>query len=249
MIPSPYDDAAGSPWPGGIVLHPRIRTTLLASALCLSGMALVAPAAGAAPADSNQWTPFFDSGSLKGSAWADCADPIVMSVDPRALPKSQQKSAKAAFETSVKNWAKQTGLHFVYGGVTPINYNDTTYVISPVDGVDRPRHMYITLLTNAESTYLTDRVVGMAMPTAILPDNKEIIQAEGAFRTDYVANSTKEQRVAVFMHELGHTLGLGHSGSKDDIMYPIVDKQTKLGPGDIAGIKAILRPCTTPPAS
>jgi hypothetical protein len=31
-------------------------------------------------------------------------------------------------------------------------------------------------------------------------------------------------------------------------MYPIVDKQTNLGPGDIAGIKAILRPCATPPA-
>jgi hypothetical protein len=231
----------------------RIRTTLLAAAMCAGLLAVAAPPAQAAPSDSSagstQWTPFFDSGSLKDSAWANCADPIVLSVDPRQLPKAQQASAKAAFAAAVKNWAAQTGLPFAYGGVTPVNYNDTTYVISPVDGVERPRHMYITLLTNAESSYLTDQVVGLAMPTEILPANKEIIQAEAAFRTDYVAGSTREQRLAVFMHELGHTLGLGHSGSKGDIMYPIVDKQTKLGPGDIAGIKAILRPCATPPAS
>ncbi len=97
---------------------------------------------------------------------------------------------------SVKNWAQQSGIHFTFGGVTPVNYNDTTYVITPVDGVDRTRHMYITVLTNAESTYLTDRVVGFAMPTQVLPDNKEILQAEGAFRTDYVASSAKGQRIS-----------------------------------------------------
>jgi hypothetical protein len=195
------------------------------------------------------WTPFFDSGPLKGSAWANCADPIVLTVDPRALPRREQKPARAAFAASVRKWAAQSGLRFTYGGVTPVNYDDTTYVIAPVDGVDRQRHMYITVLTNAESTYLTDRVVGFAMPTEVLAENREILQAEGAFRTDYVANSPKGEQIAVFMHELGHALGLGHSTSKADIMYPIVDDQTTLGPGDIAGIKALMRPCTSPPAS
>ena len=70
-----------------------------------------------------------------GQRGANCADPIVLTVDPRALPKAQQKSAKEAFATSVKNWATQSGLRFTFGGVTPVNYNDTTYVITPADGV------------------------------------------------------------------------------------------------------------------
>ncbi len=232
----------------------RTRRTL--ASMVVTGLVVVfAPFASAAPesipaapADASGWTPFFDSGSLKDSAWSNCADPIVLTVDPRALPKAQQKSAKDAFAASVKNWAQQSGIKFTFGGVTPVNYNDTTNLITPVDGVDRARHMYITVLTNAESTYLTDRVVGFAMPTQVLPGNKEIIRAEGAFRTDDVASGSKGQRVAVFMHELGHALGLGHSTSKGDIMYPIVDDRTTLGPGDIAGIQALMRPCTTPAA-
>ncbi len=89
----------------------------------------------AAPSDAGGWTPFFDSGSLKDSAWSNCPDPIVLTVDPRALPKAQQKSAKDAFAASVKNWAQQSGIKFTFGGVTPVNYNDTTNLITPVDGV------------------------------------------------------------------------------------------------------------------
>jgi hypothetical protein len=211
-------------------------------------VAMSSPSGIAAPAASaNQWTPFFTSGSLAGSGWANCPDPIVLTVDPRQLPPAEVDSAKAAFRTSVENWSMQSGLNFAYGGVLPVNYDDATGSVTPVDGVDRPRHVYVTLLTDEQSQFLSPNVVGFAMPTLIWADKKEITEAQAGFRIDYVISTGSNKRIAVFMHELGHALGLGHSGSPADIMYEYVEDQVTLGPGDIAGIQALTRPCSTPP--
>jgi len=43
----------------------------------------------------------------------------------------------------------------------------------------------------------------------------------------------------VMIHELGHTLGLGHSNKAGAIMRPIVSNQDKLGADDIAGAQRL----------
>ena len=52
--------------------------------------------------------------------------------------------------------------------------------------------------------------------------------------------------IHLFAHEIGHILGLGHSPDEGNIMNAVVSNLTTLGPGDVAGINAVMRPCASP---
>jgi hypothetical protein len=83
------------------------------------------------------------------------------------------------------------------------------------------------------------------VPTLVLSDEKRIVGGEAVFESEYVNARSKAELIHVFAHEIGHILGLGHSPDKGNIMYSVVTDQTKLGPGDVAGITAVMRPCAS----
>ncbi len=196
------------------------------------------------PASSGgAWAVFFDSGPLEGSGWAACPEPISLSVDSEALPRSTALKAARAIVRSLQLWERQSGLAFEFTGVVPVVYDDSTGVITPEDGVERRRHLYLALLRDKDSSILSDRIVGLGEPTSVDVTNREILAGEGTFERDYVRSASEAQLVALVTHEIGHALGLGHSASRADVMYPIVSTVSKLGPGDVAGIKAVTRPC------
>lgn len=197
----------------------------------------IAPAAEAEQA----WTSLFEGTSYEGSGWSTCPEPIRVTVDTRSLKSDQRQKAKQALTAALARWNRGKFVTFDYGGELPVTVDAATGVAQPSDGILRPRHIYFTVKTAPKGTDLA--VVGLAGPLHVDPSTRTIVDASAVFQAQYVNAESKAKVGEVFAHEIGHIIGLGHSSSKKDLMYPILQGKTDLGPGDIAGAKALLKPC------
>lgn len=213
----------------------NLTTAALAAALGL--LTTVMPAS-AASAPSRDWTPI--SGSI---GWRSCA-PISWSIDPGALSPRTANRQITALDWAFDQWSEASGLEFAYAGTIPTQYVAASAELAPADGQSRPRHIYLTWLSPAGVPELTDRTSGFAAPSQVSAGT--INGGRAVFKAGYVEAVTKRapQKVrALYLHEIGHILGLGHAETPVNRMYPIVDGATSLGPGDIAGVRTLTRGC------
>jgi uncharacterized protein YbaR (Trm112 family) len=242
------------PMPEGIASHAREdrrkgerrkkrswwpRATVVVSAAILSVIGVVAYGESQVPSIFDESNP-----SFSGAGWARCDTPITWSLDTSRLTPAEAQLAATQMTTDFEKWGASSGLAFRYVGEVPVSYDDTTYTLT---SPNRPsdRHIYVTFLHDADSTLLDERTVGFATPTKVFQSNKEIVEGSVVLGIEYVAKANRLHRSSLYLHELGHALGLGHGAIKDDAMYYIVDTTNELSPADIAGIKALTKVCPT----
>jgi hypothetical protein len=109
-------------------------------------------------------------------------------------------------------------------------------------------HVYIAFKTPSQVPIMASNAVGLAMPTAVISSTQEITAGMAIFRRGYVVEQRRiaPDRIAnLYIHELGHVLGLGHANSARNVMHPTLGELTRLGDGDAAGIRDITQPCAS----
>lgn len=223
----------------------RVSAAVLAiAAVTTALLAVPAPASGADRKSAGKgFTSIFPKPPFQGSGWAACAAPIVWHADVHALEPRAQVNALDDLRTAFGTWAASSRMAMVHGDDIPMSYDDINSVVRPAQGPALPRNIYVAFVPDENSTYMSNRVGGVATPTKVIIENKEIIGGSAAFRADYVNYSNQAESVALFLHELGHVLGLGHVNVKTNVMYPIVTRTARLGVGDTTGMKTFTRPC------
>jgi hypothetical protein len=215
------------------------KATVVTSAVLLSVIGVVAYGEASVPSIFNDSNP-----ALSGSGWADCDTPITWSLDTSRLTAAESKVAIDQMSSDFAKWGQASGLTFTYAGEVPTTYDDKTLTLSS-DVHPSARHIYVAFLHNEDSSMLDDRTVGFATPTKVFANNKEIVEGSVVMGIDYVKKVNRKHSASLYLHELGHALGLGHGSVKSDAMYYIVDTTNELSPQDIAGIQALTKVCPT----
>jgi hypothetical protein len=182
------------------------------------------------------------SPELINSGWAACDVPITWSMDTSRLTPADAAIAQKQLTEDLAKWGAASGLTFQYVGEVPVTYDDTNYVVTS-DVHPSERHLYIAFLNDAESTLLDTRTVGFASPTKVWKDSKEITEGSVVLSIDYVKKTARAKQSALYLHELGHALGLGHGTSEENVMYYLVDNNNTLSPGDVEGIRNLVKAC------
>ncbi len=211
--------------------------TVIVSAVFLSIIGVVAYAESQVASIFAGSTP-----DLIDSGWADCDTPITWSMDVSRVSAADARTARTQISRDLAKWGAASGLDFQYVGDVPVVYNDATYVVTS-DVHPSARHIYIAFLKDQDSTLLDERTVGFASPTKVWKDSRQIVEGSMVLSIEYVKRASAQQRSAVYLHELGHVLGLGHGTEEENVMYYLVDENNTLSPGDVEGIRALVKAC------
>lgn len=182
--------------------------------------------------------------TLTNSGWTTCGAPITWSVDTRELSAAEAAEQIDNLTWAFAAWSTASGLTFQFTGETATTYNDTAFSLIPSDGsAVANRHIYLAFVNNDESDRLGGNVVGLGSPAKVMPASKEIIAGTAVFRTDHVASTPARMDKSLYLHELGHVLGLAHAADDGNIMYPVVTDHVALGAGDVNGVKTMTKAC------
>ena len=215
------------------------------------GAAVAAPAA--APAVRPATASATDFGSifagqlpaLVNAGWSGCAAPVTWTIDTGSLSADESAEEIANLTWAFAQWSQASGLAFTFGGTQQLTYSDAAFSLAPADGTPiLQRHIYLAFVADASSDRLGGQTVGLGSPSQVFTEDKEIVTGTAIFRTDHVLSAIDREDRSLYLHELGHVLGLAHAADAGNIMYPVVSDHLELGAGDVAGVRTMAKPCT-----
>jgi hypothetical protein len=183
--------------------------------------------------------------ALNNAGWSNCASAISWSVDTSGLSADEATTQIANLQWAFDQWTQASGLNFSYAGTEKLAYDDGAFTLTPADGsASQTRHIYLAFVADSDSSRLGGGTVGLGSPSQVWPSSKEIVTGSAVFRTDHVEKANAAADKSLYMHELGHVLGLAHAAETTNIMYPVVSDHTDLGAGDVNGVRSMTKPCT-----
>ena len=187
--------------------------------------------------------------SYVGAGWESCVTPATWSFDPSSLSGGESLREQERIQWALDQWSEYTLLKFEFTGPVETFYSDTDFTLTPKDRrTSPPRHLYFDYVAGSESKLFTGLVYGFGLPSGVDPVRKTIqsgaIVIKQEFLDKYGKSSPKLVR-SLYLHEIGHVLGLGHASNEANIMHPLVIGNVALGAGDINGIKSFARACST----
>jgi hypothetical protein len=167
--------------------------------------------------------------------WDHCSA-IRYQVNPDGGPENWREVVGGAFDEIAEN----SGFVFVDAGETANRALAGTYT----PGSTRGEPVLIFWSSQGRLHNLQGNTVGLGGGAMIevngvqrLVTGKIALDAEAHSRT-YDPMSTRTQQL-ILMHEIGHVLGLHHVDDRSQLMNASYVGQDGLGPGDIAGLKAL----------
>jgi len=184
---------------------------------------------------------------LLGTGWAACPDPVTWSVDTRGFTAGVARREVSRLEAAWSQWLVASGVIVKFAGTERLNLDPATNGLRPAGGSAVPeRHVFIAFKTAGQVPMMAGAAIGLAMPSLVLMPTREIIGGMVILRRGYVLEqrSVDPARVKhLYMHEIGHVIGLGHAECEGNVMYPTIDHLGTLGAGDRAGAQALTHPC------
>lgn len=220
----------------------KVRSAKDAKATKANAAARAARAAAAASDYSSIFAT--QSPALANAGWSSCSSPIAWTVDASELSAAETAAQVANIEAAFTEWTKASGLTFRYAGTQELTYNDDAFTLKPADGsAIEQRHIYLAFVADSDSGRLGGGVVGLGSPSQVWQSTKEIVAGTAVFRTDHVTGASDSEDTSLYLHELGHVLGLAHAAETANIMYPVVTDHTSVGTGDTNGVRSMTKPC------
>jgi len=164
--------------------------------------------------------------------WNLC-EPVEWKMNLNGAPRKEI----ALIKTSLKRVEKVTGLEYEYTGTSKhIPYANGRQ--AQPDDAD----LFLSFSTEKTVEGLSGGTMGIGGYTAIYNGSsasKSKIVAGGAVFDKDSKTLPKKTRLNLYMHELGHTLGLNHTMGMQDIMFPTVQKKVQFSAADKGHLKKL----------